>query len=1406
MPSPSCLLCCTSPRGDPERLQTYHHLLLFPFLLFPFLLFEPLPFPPSSPTPSSSRSPPLSTSLPALSARPLDFAAHFLEAEHEGAVTAVHASPDGLKLLIGTASGTIGVLDVPTLKHATIVRSHTDIIYGLSLDPHNREFATASCDGSIRVWELDGNQAQLVEFEMPSGCSRAVAYHPTEYSIACGFDDGSIRVFDIASTSLLEEYTQHQGKVVDLLFAHNAEKLYSAGADGVLCAYDVVHAYQPSRTYSAAPGAEPASPCLAITKDDLLLVAGSLQKAQLLLFEASTLSLLASIPMASDITSVAIGPARTLFMSSADGSLLSLPLAPPGTPLGTGTASLSNVASSIKCHKSAIDAVTLTRNGKHVVSGGNDRMIRMWPEAAVRAGAATSKGGAIGPAGCQPYAGHSDLISQLRFSSDGQTLISVGGGDAIYIWNYLGKPGVDEGEMVEESVRQAEASRADQLRARRAHEAVGNDTLPTPAQVMGSAADGSDEDDDSEEVDDDDAAAAAPAAAAARSAGAFPPPSPGVTTGDLERLRQRLRAIDTAQAGYMMAGVEAAVRASEAAAAAARGEPPPKYATDDDDSEAEEIAAGGVPASPAPQSCSAPRKRFTGSRASRLPPSTAGAGAPDLSASDEPPQSPMEAARAVLEQVEQEAAAAEYAEDVAAAASGGLAGACATGLRLSRIIGVSTHAHDHVHWQPTSGVLCYATGDTLVVDRMLSGKPPSYLIGGSGEIATVALSPDGRFAATGSGGDSVTCVYDLQMPVRDEDSTSTTMLHMRLPGHVGGVQCLAFLGNAALATLGLTDCTLKVYSLSSGAMYVQTTTPPDMCSLTVSSDGMEITAAGKGGLFTWRFAAQSTPEGSRAVLTPMPTRAHPAEAAADDEKAATQLTALATLSPALTLAGDASGQLTLWAPAGSNDGEAIVTFDLSSTFSEIDVLHATPIEPETPDGQPSSWLICVGGCSPAAAVGRYQLNLGGASEHDDLEVELLPKGEIQLDGDALAASWQDDGEQGVIGTDTGSLWHVQWPSNSRTLLSAGVPPPLAAMAVPRCETPAVLATLSSGAVQGSECGVLLWDHHPHTPTQACAGPLARIYQPNEPATCVALSPPHEELGRAGADVDGSSGLCAVGYTTGRVQIVCVAGLKLLKERRVHHAPIAAIMFGPSATLITASETGEVRLHVAALGQLLAPLATLRAPNGVAVSCLDVFYGSPELAPRWAVGSAHQQVQVWPLTAKTDPSIEPITSLTLESKPILTLPDNLRSLGWRCLVAFLPFRPSVIACCGLTRRRQLVLYDTERDFPLSAFPMDEWPTALAACAAAPLLALAGASGKVKLLEYLAPPETEAEIVAEEKALDAAADSGDAVAGLLRSAEDVELHCNNVREVHFAGAKLFSAADDEVAHWDLPLVPT
>ena len=83
----------------------------------------------------------------------------------------------------------------------------------------------------------------------------------------------------------------------------------------------------------------------------------------------------------------------------------------------------------------------LTRNGKQVFSAGGDRLIKAWPEADEIARARCCGWASRSLPPCQPYCGHSDTITRLMFSADGQTLISVGGGDAIYLWDYLARAG-----------------------------------------------------------------------------------------------------------------------------------------------------------------------------------------------------------------------------------------------------------------------------------------------------------------------------------------------------------------------------------------------------------------------------------------------------------------------------------------------------------------------------------------------------------------------------------------------------------------------------------------------------------------------------------------------------------------------------------------------------------------------------------------------------------------------------------------------------------------------------------------------------------------------------------------------------------------------------------------------------
>lgn len=50
-------------------------------------------------------------------------------------MTSVGVSPDGLRVAIGTESGALGVLDVPTHAYTTLLRSHTGTVNAVVVDP-----------------------------------------------------------------------------------------------------------------------------------------------------------------------------------------------------------------------------------------------------------------------------------------------------------------------------------------------------------------------------------------------------------------------------------------------------------------------------------------------------------------------------------------------------------------------------------------------------------------------------------------------------------------------------------------------------------------------------------------------------------------------------------------------------------------------------------------------------------------------------------------------------------------------------------------------------------------------------------------------------------------------------------------------------------------------------------------------------------------------------------------------------------------------------------------------------------------------------------------------------------------------------------------------------------------------
>jgi WD40 repeat protein len=69
------------------------------------------------------------------------------------------------------------------------------------------EYCTASADGSVRIWDITSHQ-QLYEFcggstSRACGAPTAAAYHPAAYQLAIGYSSGLLRLFDVATTTLL---------------------------------------------------------------------------------------------------------------------------------------------------------------------------------------------------------------------------------------------------------------------------------------------------------------------------------------------------------------------------------------------------------------------------------------------------------------------------------------------------------------------------------------------------------------------------------------------------------------------------------------------------------------------------------------------------------------------------------------------------------------------------------------------------------------------------------------------------------------------------------------------------------------------------------------------------------------------------------------------------------------------------------------------------------------------------------------------------------------------------------------------------------------------------------------------------------------------------------------------------
>lgn len=300
-------------------------------------------------------------------------------AGHGGTVSGLAFSPAGNQLASASHDGTIRLWDTATGQPITMLTGHSDRVTSVVYSPDGARLISGGWDGTVRVWDIASGQ-QIGAFEHGAEINTvAVTYDGTRVA-AGGINpeggglDGRVRVWDVASGQLLGEIATY-GTVsaidligTDLVAVGSAGKSCEQGGDGV-------------ELYNIASG----EPAVTVDGDSGWINGLAVSADGTLIAGTGQMELCA-------------GNGAVWVWNSGSGQLQ--------ITLDTGASS-------------AATAVSFGASGQLVAAGGADGAVRVWSTGS--------------PAPMAVLNGHNS-VTAVAFSPDGTLLASGGSDTTIRLW------------------------------------------------------------------------------------------------------------------------------------------------------------------------------------------------------------------------------------------------------------------------------------------------------------------------------------------------------------------------------------------------------------------------------------------------------------------------------------------------------------------------------------------------------------------------------------------------------------------------------------------------------------------------------------------------------------------------------------------------------------------------------------------------------------------------------------------------------------------------------------------------------------------------------------------------------------------------------------------------------------
>jgi WD40 repeat protein/uncharacterized caspase-like protein len=364
-------------------------------------------------------------------------------------VTSVAFSPDGRRVLTGSADWTAKLWDALTAQELRTFAGHSASVAGVAFSPNGRRVLTGSYDKTAKLWDAVTGQ-ELRTFPGHSEEINSVAFSPDGRHLLSGSKDGTVKLWDAETGQELRTFVGNSDEILSVAFSPDGRRVLMGSWNKTAKLWDT-ETGQELRTFA---GHSASVSGVAFSPDGRQVLTGSYDKTAKLWDAETGREIRTFAGHSASVSGVAFSPDRRQVLTGSNdgtaklwdaetgreirtfaghpqpGGVASVAISPDGRQVLTGsydkTAKLWDVETGHELrtfagHSSGVLSVAFSTDGRRVLTGNEDNTAKLWD-------AETGQGLRI-------FAGHAWFVESVAFSPDGRLVLTGSFDKTAKLWD-----------------------------------------------------------------------------------------------------------------------------------------------------------------------------------------------------------------------------------------------------------------------------------------------------------------------------------------------------------------------------------------------------------------------------------------------------------------------------------------------------------------------------------------------------------------------------------------------------------------------------------------------------------------------------------------------------------------------------------------------------------------------------------------------------------------------------------------------------------------------------------------------------------------------------------------------------------------------------------------------------------